>query len=62
MRKRLTQISMDYKILVLDDEEGIINSIKVMLNRNGYYCVGVTNPLEAIEVLKNQTFDMLILA
>jgi putative nucleotidyltransferase with HDIG domain len=61
MRKRLTQISMDYKILVLDDEEGIINSIKVMLNRNGYYCVGVTNPLEAIEVLKNQTFDMLIL-
>lgn len=61
MRKRLTQISMDYKILVLDDEEGIINSIKVMLNRNGYYCVGVTDPLEAIEVLKKETFDMLIL-
>jgi putative nucleotidyltransferase with HDIG domain len=61
MRKRLTQISMDYKILVLDDEEGIINSIKVMLNRNGYYCVGITDPLEAIEVLKKETFDMLIL-
>lgn len=61
MRKRLTQISMDYKILVLDDEEGIINSIKVMLNRNGYYCVGVTDPLEAIEVFKKETFDMLIL-
>ena len=61
MRKRLTQISKDYKILVLDDEEGIINSIKVMLSRNGYYCKGVTDPLEAIELLKVETFDLLIL-
>ena len=50
MRKRLTQISMDYKILVLDDEEGIINSIKVMLNRNSILCV-LQIP-EAIEVFK----------
>ncbi|MDQ2085801.1 DUF3369 domain-containing protein [Herbivorax sp. ANBcel31] len=61
MRKKLSQISKDYKILILDDEEGIINSIKVMLNRNGYYCKGITNPLEAIEVMKDETFDMLIL-
>lgn len=61
MRKRLAKISRDYEILILDDEEGIINSIKIMLNRNGYYCKGVTNPLEAIELLKIETFDMLIL-
>lgn len=61
MRKRLTRISMDYKILVLDDEEGIINTIKIMLNRNGYYCKGITDPIEAIDVLKNENFDMLIL-
>jgi len=52
MRKRIIEVSTDYKILIVDDEEGIINSMKVMLTRSGYFCMGISNPLEAIETLK----------
>lgn len=61
MRKKITEISTDYKILIVDDEEGIINSMKVMLTRSGYFCVGISNPLEAIEALRKESYDMLIL-
>jgi len=46
MRKRIIEVSTDYKILIVDDEEGIINSMKVMLTRSGYFCMGISNPLE----------------
>ena len=39
----------DYKIIAVDDEMGIIDSLSVYLSRSGYQLVGVTNPLEAIE-------------
>lgn len=61
MRKRVIEVSTDYKILIVDDEEGIINSMKVMLTRSGYFCMGISNPLEAIEALRDEHFDMLIL-
>jgi len=61
MRKKIVEVSTDYKIMIVDDEEGIINSMRVMLTRSGYYCVGVSNPLEAIEILKKENFDMIIL-
>lgn len=61
MRKKMAEVSTDYKILIVDDEEGIINSMKVMLTRSGYYCVGISDPIEAINRLKTETFDMLIL-
>jgi putative nucleotidyltransferase with HDIG domain len=51
----------NYKILILDDEEGIIKSIGVLLKRSGYYHVGVTNPVEAIERVRSEAFDLLIL-
>ena len=35
--------------------------MRVMLTRSGYYCVGASNPLEAIEILKKENFDMIIL-
>lgn len=50
-----------YKILIVDDEAGILDSISVFLTRSGYDCVGLTNPLEAIERLKNEHFDLMIL-
>ncbi|MFZ5989792.1 MAG: HD domain-containing phosphohydrolase [Bacillota bacterium] len=61
MRKKVSEVCTDYKLLIVDDEEGIINSMRVMLTRSGYYCVGISNPLEAIERLKVESFDMLIL-
>lgn len=60
MRKKVVEVSTDYKIMIVDDEEGIINSMRVMLTRSGYFCVGVSNPLEAIEIVK-ESFDMIIL-
>ncbi len=61
MRKKMAEVTTNYKILIVDDEEGIINSMKVMLTRSGYYCVGISNPIEAIDRLQTESFDMLIL-
>lgn len=49
----------DYKILVVDDEQGIIDSLTIFLNK--YYVTGITNPMEAVERLKNEHFDLLVL-
>lgn len=51
----------NYKILAVDDEEGIIDSLSVVLRRSGYQFRGVTNPVEAIELIKNEHFDLLLL-
>ena len=51
----------NYKIIVVDDEQGIIDSLSIFLNRSGYSFTGVTNPMEAIEKVKNEHFDLMIL-
>lgn len=59
MRLKDTIQKKDFKILVVDDEQGIIDSLAIFLNQ--YNLVGVTDPLEAIELLKKEHFDLLIL-
>ena len=61
MRKRKTDYMPEYNILALDDEIGIIDSLSVVLKRNGYGFEGVTSPYEAIERIKTGSYDMLIL-
>lgn len=61
MRKNMAEVSTEYKILIVDDEEGIINSMKVMLTRSGYFSIGISDPIEAIRRLETEHFDMLIL-
>lgn len=51
----------NYKILVVDDEEGIIDSLSIFLKRSGYEFVGITNPVDAIERIKQEHFDILVL-
>ena len=53
--------NMNYKILAVDDEEGIVDSLSIFLKRTGYEFTGVTDPLEAIEKVKNEHFDLMIL-
>ena len=50
-----------YKILAVDDEIGIVDSLSIFLKRSGYSFTGVTDPLEAIEKVKNEHFDILLL-
>ena len=59
MRLKDTIQKEDFKIMVVDDEQGIIDSLVMFLNK--YEVRGYTNPTEAIEVLKNEHFDLLIL-
>ena len=51
----------EYKIIAVDDEMGIIDSLSIFLKRSGYQFIGVTDPQEAIERVKNEHFDLMIL-
>lgn len=53
--------NVKYKILVVDDEEGILDSLSIFLKRSGYTFVGITDPVEAIERIKQEHFDLLVL-
>lgn len=62
MRKgNIEHASNGYKIIVVDDEEGIIDSLSIFLKRSGYQFTGVTDPMEAIEKVKNEHFDLMLL-
>lgn len=65
MRKGLQNLknseNRNYKIIAVDDEEGIIDSLSIFLKRSGYEFTGVTDPMEAVEKIKNEHFDLLIL-
>ena len=51
----------DYKIIAVDDEIGIIDSLSIFLKRTGYQFVGLTDAAEAIERIKHEHFDLMIL-
>lgn len=53
--------SNGYKIIAVDDEMGIVDSLSIFLKRSGYNFTGVTDPMEAIERVKNEHFDLMIL-
>ena len=50
-----------YRIIAVDDEIGIIDSLSVFLKRTDYEFVGITDPEEAIEVVKKEHFDLMLL-
>ena len=53
--------SNGYKIIAVDDEEGIVDSLSIFLKRSGYEFTGVTDPMQAIERVKNEHFDLMVL-
>ena len=60
-KKKAAIIHSDFRILIVDDEIGIINSVSVLLERSGYVYSGVVSPLEAIEKVRSEHYDVLIL-
>lgn len=62
MRKNLAQENANgYKIIAVDDEPGILDSLSIFMKRSGYDFVSVTDPMEAIERVKNEHFDLMLL-
>lgn len=62
MRKYMQEtVTSPYKIMAVDDDGGILDSLKVVLKRAGYDLVTFTNPLDAIDKLKSEKFDLLLL-
>ena len=62
MRKNINEhVSNGYKIICVDDEPGILDSLSVFLKHDGYQITGVTDPLEAIELVKKEHFDLMLL-
>lgn len=47
-------------ILVIDDEENILQTLGVMFKCNGIEVVTETNPLKAIELFKENNFDVVL--
>ena len=50
-----------YRIIAVDDEIGIIESLSVFLKRTDYEFIGETDPVKAIELIKKEHFDLMLL-
>jgi len=61
VRKKNIEKKSEYKIIVVDDDDGIIDSLSVIIKRLGYHFEGVNNPLEAIEKIERENYDLLVL-
>lgn len=50
-----------YRALVVEDDGSILNLVKVVLEREGFTVEGVMRGAEAIELLREAAYDLLIL-
>ena len=50
-----------YKIIGVDDENGILDSLRVLLENSNHEFVGITDPEEAIERVRHEHFDLMLL-
>src|SRR5262249_44680674 len=50
-----------YKVLIVDDEQTVLEVIHGMVEGQGYGCDSTTSPLEALQWIKREKFDLLIL-
>lgn len=50
-----------YKIIGVDDENGIVDSLRVLLENSNYEFVGITDPVEAIDRVRQEHFDLMLL-
>ncbi len=50
-----------YKVLIVDDDPGIIDTLKVVINKEKYSVTGYTDPDDAFNEMKNKNYDIMIL-
>jgi two-component system response regulator ResD len=58
--KALDMITSHYKVLIVDDEESIKKLIVTLLSRKGHQCVTASNGLEALDRIKENSFDAVV--
>lgn len=54
-------MSADYKILLVDDDENLLWAYKMVLSDEGFKVDTSTDPEEALEKIKSEQFNLLIL-
>jgi HD-GYP domain-containing protein (c-di-GMP phosphodiesterase class II)/ActR/RegA family two-component response regulator len=63
MRKNKVQAEINdaFRLMIIDDDEGIIDSVSALLRRMGYVIDGYLNPVDGLTQLKKEHYDLLIL-
>lgn len=51
---------MKGKILIVDDEQAIRESLMMVLQDEGYFCKGVDNALKALEAVEENGYNLII--
>ena len=49
------------KVLIVDDEKPICDLIDLNLSASGYHCTAVQDGVEALRLIENQFFDLILL-
>lgn len=49
-----------HKLLVLDDNPAVLESLSILLNINGYHCLTANNPVQALVVLSEENITAVI--
>ena len=62
LQNSVSNENTNYKIIAVDDEEGILDSLSIFLKRSGYNFTGVTNPEEAVYFVEKTNVDSLAIA
>lgn len=50
-----------YSILIVDDEPPVLEVIHEMVAGQGYRCASTTSPIEALQRIKKEKFDVVVL-
>ena len=51
----------EYKIIAVDDNQGMLDSLEVFTRKLGYSLVTCTDPYEAVAKVKKEHFDLMLL-
>lgn len=49
------------KILIVDDEDGLVDIVKMILSHRGFKAIGVSNPQESLDLARREQPDVLLL-
>lgn len=52
---------MRYRVLIVDDEEDMRHLVEMYLLNSGYFCLQASNGMEAIQMIKNEQIDVVLL-